>query len=37
MGISGLHKELKSSLKQAHVRQLSGRRVGVDASSWLHR
>lgn len=37
MGISGLHPAIKPYLAQAHVKQLAGHRVGIDASGWLHR
>lgn len=37
MGIDGLHSVMKPYMQQFNVSQLQGRRVGVDASGWLHR
>lgn len=37
MGVSGLLNVLKSIVKQVHVSEYKGLRVGVDAHCWLHR
>ena len=38
MGIDGLHGVLKPYLRHGFsLRELAGQRLGVDASSWLHR
>ncbi|KAK9791822.1 hypothetical protein WJX73_000964 [Symbiochloris irregularis] len=37
MGISGLHPVLRPYLREIHVSEYRGRRVGCDALAWLHR
>lgn len=37
MGIKGLLPVVKPILDPCHVKAFSGRRVGIDASSWLHK
>eukprot|EP00877_Chromochloris_zofingiensis_P012929 jgi/Chrzof1/7890/Cz02g40050.t1 len=37
MGINGLLPALKSIVKQTHVREYKGKKVAVDAYSWLHK
>lgn len=37
MGISGLLPQLKPIIDRCHLSKYANRRVGVDASVWLHR
>ena len=37
MGIQGLLPVLKSISKRAHVSKYAGKKVAVDAYSWLHK
>lgn len=37
MGISGLHPVLRPYLRETHISEYRGRRVGCDALAWLHR
>jgi exonuclease 1 len=37
MGITGLLPLLKSISKRIHIKQYAGRRVAIDAYSWLHK
>ena len=37
MGICGFHQYTKHYLEQQHIRSYANKRVGIDASAWLHR
>ena len=37
MGIQGLLPQLKPIIERCHISKYAERRVGVDASVWLHR
>ena len=37
MGINGLLPVLKSITRPGHVSQYAGKRVAIDAYSWLHK
>ena len=37
MGVSGLLKLVEEAAQVVHMRDYKGKRVGIDASTWLHK